>query len=241
MMAMDAITTEGFTVANFTDTSGNPSSAKVYRAARIILSQPGLIGYFGSGSGVASQEQYWSAYGLAKAFLELSLDIPAVVRLGGNTEDRAVEILASACRGLPSTVEGYRKTDSPAMIARRFGELVSAAGGRTWTPRPPKAPAFVGSARAVSILIKGGKFWIDGARWETEKSLILAHSSGLLRDDAGKPACTVSQEEFATKDSELIACEIECRCAGADVVYVELEVPGLGETAAVISNARAGV
>ena len=50
----------GFTIANFTDTSGNPSASKVYRAARIILAQPDLVGYFGSGSGVASQEQYWS-------------------------------------------------------------------------------------------------------------------------------------------------------------------------------------
>ena len=57
MMSMDAIMAEGYSIANFTDTSGNPSAAKVYRAARIILSQPGIVGYFGSGSGVASQEQ----------------------------------------------------------------------------------------------------------------------------------------------------------------------------------------
>ena len=91
MMSMDAIVNAGFTIANFTDTSGNPSASKVYRASRIILAQPDLVGYFGSGSGVASQEQYWSAYGLAKAFWELELNIPAVIRLGGNTEDRAVD------------------------------------------------------------------------------------------------------------------------------------------------------
>src|SRR5213595_1776911 len=89
MMSMDAIVNAGFTIANFTDTSGNPSASKVYRAARIILAQPDLVGYFGSGSGVASQEQFWSAYGLAKSFWELDLNIPAVIRLGGNTEDRA--------------------------------------------------------------------------------------------------------------------------------------------------------
>src|SRR5438270_536112 len=93
MMSMDAIVNAGFTIANFTDTSGNPSASKVYRASRIILAQPGLVGYFGSGSGVASQEQYWSAYGLAKAFWELDLDIPAVIRLCANTEDRAGDIL----------------------------------------------------------------------------------------------------------------------------------------------------
>jgi len=93
MMSMDAVTNAGFTLANFCDTSGNPSSAKVYAATRIILSQPGITGYFGSGSGVASQEQFWSAYGLAKAFIETNLSIPAVIRLGGNSEDRAVEVL----------------------------------------------------------------------------------------------------------------------------------------------------
>src|SRR5947209_15435582 len=82
MMSMDAIVNARFTIANFADTSGNPSASKVYRASRIILAQPDLVGYFGSGSGVASQEQYWSAYGLAKAFWELDLDIPAVIRLG---------------------------------------------------------------------------------------------------------------------------------------------------------------
>ena len=97
MMSMDAIVNAGFTIANFTDTSGNPSASKVYRAARIILAQPDLIGYFGSGSGVASQEQYWSAYGLAKAFWELDLDIPAVIRLGG-TRKTVPSKFCSACR-----------------------------------------------------------------------------------------------------------------------------------------------
>ena len=44
MMSMDAIVNAGFTIANFTDTSGNPSASKVYRAARIILAQPHLAG-----------------------------------------------------------------------------------------------------------------------------------------------------------------------------------------------------
>src|SRR5438045_34583 len=92
MMSMDAIVNAGFTIANFTDTSGNPSASKVYRAARIILTQPDLVGYFGSGSGVTSEKQHWSAHGLAKAFWELALAIPAVSRLGGTTADRAREI-----------------------------------------------------------------------------------------------------------------------------------------------------
>src|SRR6266700_607270 len=143
MMSMDAIVNAGFTIANFTDTSGNPSASKVYRAARIILAQPDLVGYFGSGSGVASQEQYWSAYGLAKAFWELDLDIPAVIRLGGNTEDRAVEILRRTSKLLRAAIEGYRKTDTPAFIAARFAELIANASGKKWKPRTPRVPEFV--------------------------------------------------------------------------------------------------
>jgi len=55
MMSMDAIVNAGFTIANFTDTSGNPSASKVYRAARIILAQPGLVGYFGPAPGLRAR------------------------------------------------------------------------------------------------------------------------------------------------------------------------------------------
>src|SRR6478609_3500255 len=164
MMSMDAIVNAGFTIANFTDTSGNPSASKVYRAARIILAQPDLVGYFGSGSGVASQEQFWSAYGLAKAFWELDLDIPAVIRLGGNTEDRAVDILRRISEPLQAPVEGYRKTDTPAFIAARFAELVAGAGGKKWKPRAPRMPKFVKHSSATKLAVKNGLVWIDTAR-----------------------------------------------------------------------------
>jgi len=225
MMSMDA-----FTIANFCDTSGNPSPAKVYRAARIILSQPGLVGYFGSGSGVANQEQYWSAYGLAKAFWELNLDIPAVIRLGGNTEDRAVEILQSACKGLPAPIEGYKKTDPPAKIAARFAELVIQRRdrqGASWTPRPPRRPAFVGTPSAVSLPLKGGRVWIDPAAWKSHVAAIVARSNGVLSDSAGRPALAVSAEEFQSRDSDMIACEVECRRDGIEGVFTELDLPAL--------------
>src|SRR4029453_988546 len=143
-----------FAIANFTDTSGNPSASKVYRAARIILAQPDLVGYFGSGSGVASQEQNWSASGLAKGFWELGLDVPAVIRLGGNTEDRAVDILHRISKLLRAPVEGYRKTDTPAFIATRLAELVANAGARKWKPRTPRVPKFVPDPSATKLAVK---------------------------------------------------------------------------------------
>ncbi|PYX04627.1 MAG: hypothetical protein DMG88_24035 [Acidobacteria bacterium] len=231
MMSMDAIVNAGFTIANFTDTSGNPSASKVYRAARIILAQPDLVGYFGSGSGVASQEQYWSAYGLAKAFWELDLDIPAVIRLGGNTEDRAVDILHRISKLLRAPIEGYRKTDSPAMIAARFAGLVAGADGTKWKPRAPRVPKFVKDPSAAMLPVKSGRVWIDTAKWQQIRRAIETHSGGLIVDRPAMagPAMSLPSEEFANKDSELLACDVECRLAGVEGFYLELDVPGLEE------------
>src|SRR2546426_8471150 len=229
MMSMDAIVNAGFTIANFTDTSGNPSASKVYRAARIILAQPDLVGYFGSGSGVASQEQYWSAYGLAKAFWELDLDIPAVIRLGGNTEDRAVDILHRTSQLLRAPVEGYRKMDTPAAIAARFAELVGNAGSAKWKPRTPRVPKFIKDSSAKMLPVKSGRVWIDNAHWPQIRAAVETNSGGLILDRDGAPAAALSTEEFATKDSELLACDVECRLAGIEGFYLELDVPGVDE------------
>ena len=228
MMSMDAVSRLGFRLANFCDTSGNPSAGKVYRAARIILAQPGLVGYFGSGSGVASQEQYHSAYGLAKAFAEVELSIPAVIRLGGNGEDKAVEILHDIGEQLPAVVEGYRKDDTPAAVAERFAELVEQAGAKTWSPRPRSIPGFVGSG--YHFPINHGTVWIDHERCDASTTtLVVENSSGLLHETNGRPVLAVTTDEVADKDSELVALEIECRRAGRLVVFVDLPVEGLDE------------
>jgi succinyl-CoA synthetase beta subunit len=229
MMSMDAIVNAGFTIANFTDTSGNPSASKVYRAARIILAQPDLVGYFGSGSGVASQEQSWSAYGLAKAFWELDLDIPAVIRLGGNTEDRAVDILHRMSKLLRAPVEGYRKTDTPATIAARFTELVGRGGGTKWKPRVPRMPKFVKDRSSTTLSVKTGRVWIDTAQWSQIRTAVETHSGRLIVDRKGAPTPSLPGEEFATKDSELLACDVECRLTGIEGFYLELDIPGLNE------------
>lgn len=228
MMSMDAVTQAGFTVANFTDTSGNPSSAKVYCAARIILQQPNLVGYFGSGSGVASQEQFHSAYGLAKAFIEMNMAIPAVIRLGGNSEDRAVEILEDACKNLPATVKGYKKDDTPFLCARHFTELVNNST-RTLTNMHRNIPSFVNSQNAYSFPIKSGTVWIDYPNCTPEiTSIIIKNSSMLLKaDENHKPVLAVSEEDIANKDSELIACEIECFRADRPVFFVDIPIEGI--------------
>jgi succinyl-CoA synthetase beta subunit len=193
------------------------------------LAQPNLVGYFGSGSGVASQEQYWSAYGLAKAFWEVDLDIPAVIRLGGNTEDRAVDILHRMSKLLRAPAEGYRKTDTPGTIAARFAELVENACGTKWKPRIPPAPKFIKDSSAMAFPVKNGRVWIDTAQWPRIRSAVETHSGGLIVDTKGAPTPSLPDEEFATKDSELLACDVECRLAELEGFYLELDIPGLNE------------
>jgi len=228
MMSMDALTAAGFRIANFTDTSGNPSANKVYRAARIILSIPNLDGYFGSGSGVASQEQYHSAYGLAKAFLEVDLTIPAVIRLGGNSEDRAVRILGTACKGLPATVEGYKKDDTPDFCANRFRALVEAAKSgtkkRVYGKRPYQAPS-----NALIIPIADGTVYIDLDQCDDATNAVVTEMAGeLIEIRDGKPALRIDAEEAARwRFAGWVACEIECRMRANPAVYVDLPIPGL--------------
>ena len=228
MMSMDAVAAVGFAPANYCDTSGNPSAAKVYRAARIILAQPGLVGYFGSGSGVASQEQYHSAYGLAKAFRELDLSIPAVIRLGGNSEDRAVRILEDAGRDLPGRVEGYKKDNPPALVADRFAELVAEAGGATWSTRPRSVPGFVGAG--YHFPIHDGTVWIDHDHCDAQTTrFVIEHGNGLLAEKDGLPVLAVSEADVASRDSDLVALEVECHLANKPVVFVDLPIRGLDD------------
>ncbi len=230
MMSMDAITKAGFRIANFTDTSGNPSAAKVYRAARIILSQPNLDGYFGSGSGVASQEQYWSAYGLAKAFFEMNLSIPAVIRLGGNSEDRAVQILADCARRVPAPVEGYRKDETPAFCAERIRTLVDQWRDRPESRQPMTARKYTPPRNALTFPINGGSVSIDlDLCDERTTAVLLEYGKGILKLENGRPALALSEKEVAGKDSELIACEVECRHKANDAVFVRLPIQGLAD------------
>ena len=90
------------------------AASKVYRAAIILATGP-IDGYFGSGSGVASQGSSTRAR-LFKAFLA-QLDVPAVIRLAA-AEDKAVEIFEALNGRIPTKVEGYKRRLSPDFARR---------------------------------------------------------------------------------------------------------------------------
>ena len=231
MMSMDAVINAGFRIANFVDTSGNPPASKVYRAARIILSQGPIDGYFGSGSGVASQEQFHSARGLAKAFLEEPLTVPAVIRLGGNAEDKAVEILEQVNGKIPAPVEGYKKDDSPQFCAQRLKALVESSTPPAQKPEGRKKP--VAQRPYIFETVTGGTVTCDHAVCVTCESKICVKECVpqiLKLNEEGCPVLNIAPEEAKKgRCIECLACDVACYFQGAGGGYVDLPVPGLEE------------
>ena len=230
MMSMDAVLARGFKLANYCDTSGNPPASKVYRAAKVILSQPGLQGYFASGSGVASQEQYHSARGLVKAFFEEKLDIPAVIRLGGNYEEKACQILHTYLRDRGFKVEGYGRDDSPEKCAARLEELMTEAGGAAHAVRPLEEAAPPEGAYAFDTMT--GRLAIDHSKCGAcrTKGCVEACAPCILKLEGERPVLAISAVEAKKgKCTECLACEIFCKFHEQDAIFILLPIPGLRE------------
>ena len=51
--------------------------------------------------------------------------------------------------------------------------------------------------------------------------------AGLIIDRDGAPVAALPNEEFATKDSELLACDVECRLSDSEGFYLELRNSGI--------------
>jgi succinyl-CoA synthetase beta subunit len=230
MMSMDALLRRGFKLANFCDVSGNPPSSKVYRAAKIILSQPNIVGYFSSGSGLASQEQFHSARGLVKAFIEDEIDIPAVLRLGGNYEEKAIEILHTYLKDLPVKVEGYGKEDSPDFCAKRMEELVEENGRRPHRVKPHTE--YESERDEYYFHSPTGTLYFDHEiclQCES-KACVDSCQYGVLKLEDGRPTLKIEPDDAKKgKCVECLACEIACRFEGSSGLYIYLPIPGLKE------------
>lgn len=229
MMSMDALAKHGFRPANFCDTSGNPPASKVYRAAKIILQQKKIDGYFASGSGVASQEQFHSARGMIKAFREVGLRVPAVIRLGGNSEDIAIDILHRYGKDLPAPLEAYGKDDSAAFCAERLRKLVD----ETATPSQ-KAVEPIGNqdppAEPYAFDTITGSLTIDHEKCASCENQVCVPACpvDILSLDDGLPRLNITLEEAKRgRCIECLACEIACWDQARNAIHIELPIPGL--------------
>jgi len=129
ILGVDALNRQGLKIANYADTSGNPPAAKVYRAAKVIFSQPGIEGYMLGGFIVANQEQWHHAHGVVKALREelpRRPGFPCVLLLCGNKEKEALEILREGTQDLPGRIEiyGSDKVYETEFLAKRMRALV---------------------------------------------------------------------------------------------------------------------
>ncbi|MFC1863498.1 hypothetical protein ACFL1Z_06050, partial [Thermodesulfobacteriota bacterium] len=233
MMSMDILLNGGFKIANYCDTSGNPSASKVYRAAKIILSQKNIDGYFASGSGVASQEQFHSSRGLVKAFREEGLSLPAVIRIGGNSEELAIKILQDYTKDLPGKVEAYGRDTSAVFCAWRLRELVDQwdyGKKRNRVTKKRNEASFSYSFKTLT-----GTLCIEHERCrECEGTpCVEACKARVLKfDHTGLPILAIGIEESKKgKCTECLACELECEFHGNRAIYIDLPIPGLEELA----------
>jgi succinyl-CoA synthetase beta subunit len=129
MLGMDALNKVELKVADYADTSGNPTASKVYRTTKLILSQPGIEGYFLSGFMMANQEQWHHAHGLVKALREELPNkpgFPVVLLLCGNKEKESQEILKEGLADMNARVEIYDREHvyDASFIAGRMKTLV---------------------------------------------------------------------------------------------------------------------
>lgn len=129
ILGVDALNRAGLKIANYADTSGNPTAAKVYRTAKVIFSQPNIEAYFLGGFMYANQEQWHHAHGVIKALREempKRPGFPCVLLLCGNTEEESLEILKEGTRDLPGRIEIYGgdKVYETEFLAKRVKTLI---------------------------------------------------------------------------------------------------------------------
>lgn len=211
MASLDAAQRNGLQPACYVDTSGNPPASKVYRAAKIILSIPNIRGYFLSGSGVASQEQFQIARAVIKAFLEVQPEIPAVLRLGGNGEEIAAEIVEKYAQFLPAPVEAYQKIHSADFCAARLKELIFNAETQRRGENLKSQISNFKSDNWYNFKTRTGRVFYDHAALEVHDTTAIIDSCPtkiLSKNERGLPVLNITEEEAERgKCVECLACE----------------------------------
>lgn len=110
MLGADALIRHGLKIADFADTSGNPTASKVYRIVKLIFSQPNIEGYVLMGAVVANQDQWHHANALVRALREelaTRPGFPVVLLIAGNKEAESIQILKEGLKKTPAHVEIY--------------------------------------------------------------------------------------------------------------------------------------
>jgi succinyl-CoA synthetase beta subunit len=131
MLGMDALSKVGLKVANYADTSGNPVGSKIYRVAKVVLSQPGIDGYLLGGFMMANQEQWHHAHAIVKALRETLPQrpgLPCLLLLCGNKEEESLAILREGLADVPGgeriEIYGREHVTDTGFIAQKMLSMV---------------------------------------------------------------------------------------------------------------------
>jgi succinyl-CoA synthetase beta subunit len=129
MLGASAFIARGFKIANYADTSGDPTASKVYRVIKCIFSQP-IDGYVLSGGCLANQEQWHHAHAIVKALKEEAEEkpgFPVILLVAGNKELESHEIIKNGLKetSLRWEVYGRDYIYNTNFIADRVHELVN--------------------------------------------------------------------------------------------------------------------
>jgi succinyl-CoA synthetase beta subunit len=229
--ALDALSRAELEAADFADTSGNPPASKVYRATRIILSQPGIAGYFLCGSGMASQNQADLARALVKAFREENLQIPAVLRLGGNGEEQAAIIMQryAASAGAAAKIETYQKEHSTEFCVSRLRHLIETNTQTLHRPNLTAEERAV-SPTAYSFQTRTGQIHYDHALCKSceSRACVAACEPDILKLVENLPVLAIPGADAKRgRCTECLACEEECWNQGNHGAAIDFPIPGL--------------
>jgi succinyl-CoA synthetase beta subunit len=129
MLGASAFVARGFKIANYADTSGDPTGSKIYLVIKTIFSQP-IDGYVLMGACLANQEQWHHGHAIVKALREEAKKrpgFPVVLLLAGNKEQETHEIIRDGLKDTTLQWELYGRdyiydTD---FIANRVEALVA--------------------------------------------------------------------------------------------------------------------
>lgn len=124
MLSMDALTQAGLNIANYADTSGSPPASKVYRAAKIILLQPNIVGFYFI-TCIANQRLDITARGLIKAINEVKPEYPVFIRIAGNMDEKAQELIKKFAGNWPSQLHLFGREVDENYCANRMAEIVN--------------------------------------------------------------------------------------------------------------------
>jgi citryl-CoA synthetase large subunit len=121
---MDALIEYGGQPANYTEYGGNPTTEKVYRLSKVIMSKPGLNGLWHVGGTANNTDILRTMKGFVQALEELEPEYPIVIRRDGPHADEAFELLQQKREELDLNMKLYRNDTQMTQTAETLMEMV---------------------------------------------------------------------------------------------------------------------